>query len=165
MLRSRAATTPATIRHAQARTAAFPGLRSDRGSVLMIMPAAFLILLVLGAIAVDLTAIRVGQRSLLSSATDAANDAVTVGLDESTYRSGGGYALDPQRVREAVYAVLYAKGILHRLTTAPTIVIHPDRSVTVSLQGTVEHMFARALPGVSDPVPVHAEATARITTR
>jgi len=137
----------------------------DRGSVLMLMPAAFLILVVLGAIAVDLTAIRVGQRSLLNSATDAANDAVTVGLDENTYRSGGGYALDPQKVRSSVYAVLYAKGILNRLTSAPTILIHPDRSVTVILEGRVDHIFAKALPGASDPVPVRAEATAHVSTR
>jgi hypothetical protein len=131
----------------------------------MLMPAAFLILLVLGAIAIDLTAIRVGQRSLLSSATDAANDAVTVGLDEDAYRSGGGYRLSPERVRNAVYGALYAKGILHRLTSAPTITIHPDRSVTVELQGTVEHIFGRALPGASDPVPVRAGATAKAATR
>jgi hypothetical protein len=140
-------------------------LGDERGSVLMLMPAAFLILLVLGAIAVDLTAIRVGERSLLSSATDAANDAVTVGLDESTFRSGGGYDLDPLRVRQSVYAVLFAKGILNRLTAPPSIVIHPDRSVTVTLQGKVDHIFAKALPGASDPVPVHAEATAHIATR
>jgi hypothetical protein len=136
--------------------------QAERGSVLMLMPAAFLILLVLGAIAVDLTAIRVGQRSLLDSATDAANDAVTVGLDEEVYRNGGGYALDPQRVRASVYAVLYAKGILSHLTAQPIIVIHADRSVTVVLQSEVDHIFARALPGGSDPVPVHAEATARV---
>ncbi|CAB4927668.1 MAG: hypothetical protein F2837_02375 [Actinobacteria bacterium] len=137
----------------------------ERGSVLMIMPAAFMILLVLGAIAVDLTAVRVGQRSLLSSATDAANDAVTVGLDEGAFRSGDGYRLDPERVRGAVYAVLFAKGVLNHLTSAPTIVIHPDRSVTVRLEGRVEHIFAKALPGASDPVPVHAEATARVVAR
>ena len=139
--------------------------RNDRGSVLMLMPAAFLILLVLGAIAVDLTAIRVGQRSLLSSATDAANDAVTVGLSEDSYRSGEGYRLDPDRVRNAVYAVLYAKGILHRLTSPPAITIHPDRSVTVELRGKVDHIFGRALPGASNPVPVRAGATARAITR
>ncbi len=138
---------------------------TDRGSVLMLLPAAFMILLVLGAIAVDLTAIRVGQRSLLSSATDAANDAVTVGLDESAFRAGEGYRLDPERVRSAVYGVLFAKGILNHLTETPVIVIHPDRSVTVSLRGRVEHIFARALPGASDPVPVHAEATAHVVTR
>ena len=137
----------------------------DRGSVLMLMPAAFLILLVLGAIAVDLTAVRVGQRSLLSSATDAANDAVTVGLDEDAYRAGAGYRLDPGKVREAVYAVLYAKGILHRLTAAPTITIHPDSSVTVELRGQVRHLFGRALPVASDPVPVRALATATAKTR
>ena len=131
----------------------------------MLLPAAFMILLVLGAIAVDLTAIRVGQRSLLSSATDAANDAVTVGLDEDAFRSGGGYQLDPDRVRAAVYGVLYARGILNYLTEPPAIVIHPDRSVTVSLHGQVDHIFARAIPGASGPVAVHAEATARVVTR
>lgn len=140
-------------------------IATEHGSVLMLMPAAFLVLLVLGAIAVDLTAIRVGQRSLLSSATDAANDAVTVGLDETAYREGAGYQLDPEQVRGAVYAVLFAKGILHRLTAAPTIVIHPDRSVTVELRAEVDHIFARALPGISDPVPVRAGATARVATR
>jgi hypothetical protein len=139
--------------------------RTDRGSVLMLMPAMFLILLVLGAIAVDLTAVRVGQRSLLFSATDAANDAVTVGLDEAALRSGDGYQLDPQRVRAGVYAVLFAKGILSHLTGPPIIVIHADQSVTVRLEGTVQHIFARALPGSSDPVTVRAEATARVAAR
>ena len=41
-----------------------PAIEVDRGSVLMLMPAAVLIVMVLGAIAVDLTAVRLGQREL-----------------------------------------------------------------------------------------------------
>ena len=63
----------------------------------MLMPAAVLIVMVLGAIAVDLTAVRLGQRELIAAAGDAANDAVTVGLDEAALRSGQGYRLDPDR--------------------------------------------------------------------
>jgi len=131
----------------------------------MLMPAAVLIVMVLGAIAVDLTAVRLGQRELIAAAGDAANDAVTVGLDEAALRSGQGYRLDPDRARGAVLDALAAKGILDDLTEPPTVVVSSDDTVEVRLARRVPHIFARALPGVPHDELVRATVTARIEQR
>jgi len=140
-------------------------MRSDRGSVLMLMPVAVLIMFVLGAITVDLTAVRAGQQDLLAAATDAANDAATAGLDEAALRSGRGYQLDPSRVWLIAVEALATKGILDNLESGPDVTINPDGSVTVSLAKRVPHLFARAIPGAPDDQLVKASVTAAVQQR
>ena len=131
----------------------------------MLMPAAVMIVMVLGAIAVDLSAVRLGQRELIAAAGDAANDAVTIGLDEAALRAGNGYHLDPERVREAVADTLAAKGILDDLAEPPSITIDGDSTVTVRLARRVPHLFAKALPGAPDDELVRATVTAQVEQR
>jgi hypothetical protein len=131
----------------------------------MLMPAAVLILMVLGAIAVDLTAVRLGQRELVASAGDAANDAVTIGLDEVTLRAGGGYRIDAGRAETAVLESLAAKGILDDLAEAPTVIVTGDDTVEVRLARWVPHIFAKALPGAADDELVRATVTATVEQR
>jgi hypothetical protein len=131
----------------------------------MLMPAAVLIVMVLGAIAVDLSVVRMGQRELIAVAGDAANDAVTIGLDEGALRSGRGYHLDAERVEDAVAATLAAKGILDDLAEPPTVTIDGDTTVTVQLARRVPHLFAKALPGAPDDELVRATVTARVEQR
>ena len=140
-------------------------LRGDSGTVLMLMPVAVLIMFVLGAITVDLTAVRAGQQDLLAAATDAANDAATAGLDEAALRSGQGYQLDPARVWLVAVDVLATKGVLDNLESGPDVSINPDGSVTVTLARRVPHLFARALPGAPDDELVRATATATVKQR
>ena len=140
-------------------------LRSDNGTVLMLMPVAVLIMFVLGAITVDLTAVRAGQQDLLAAATDAANDAATAGLDEAALRSGQGYQLDPTRVWLVAVDVLATKGVLDNLESGPDVSINPDGSVTVSVARRVPHLFARAIPGAPDDELVRATATATVKQR
>ena len=140
-------------------------LRSDNGTVLMLMPVAVLIMFVLGAITVDLTAVRAGQQDLLAAATDAANDAATAGLDEAALRSGQGYQLDPTRVWLVAVDVLATKGVLDNLESGPDVSINPDGSVTVSVARRVPHLFARAIPGAPDDELVQATATATVKQR
>jgi len=131
----------------------------------MLMPAAVLVVIVLGAIAVDLGAVRLGQRELVSAAGDAANDAVTVGLDEARLRAGEGYRLEPERVRRAVVESLAAKGLLDRLAAPPRITVVGDDSVQVELARRVPHLFAKAIPGAPDDQFVRATATAVVEQR
>lgn len=140
-------------------------VRSDRGSVLMLMPVAVLIMFVLGAITVDLTAVRAGQQDLLAAATDAANDAATAGLDEAALRSGRGYQLDPSRVWLIAVEALATKGILDNLESGPDVTINPDGSVSVALAKRVPHLFARAIPGAPDDQLVKASVTATVQQR
>lgn len=139
--------------------------RRDLGSVLMLMPAAVMIVMVLGAITVDLSVVRLGQRELIAAAGDAANDAVTIGLDESALRAGDGYRLDPDRVRDAVDDALAAKGILADLAEPPSITLDDDSTVTVRLARRVPHLFAKALPGAPDDQLVRATVTATVEQR
>lgn len=139
--------------------------RGESGTVLMLMPVAVLIMFVLGAITVDLTAVHAGQKDLLAAATDAANDAATAGLDEAALRAGRGYQLDPSRVWLVAIDALATKGILDNLVTGPDVTINSDGSVTVSLAKRVPHLFARALPGAPDDELVRANATASVQQR
>src|SRR5690606_16510741 len=129
------------------------------------MPAAILVVMVLGAIAVDLTAVRLGQRELVAAAGDAANDAVTVGLDEAALRRGAGYRIDPGRAEDAVLDSLDAKGILDDLAEPPTVIVTGTDWVEVRLARRVPHIFAKALPGASDDQLVRATASARVEVR
>jgi len=139
--------------------------RRDRGSVLMLMPAAVLIVMVLGAITVDLTAVRLGQRELVAAAGDAANDAVTVGLDEADLRRGAGYRIDPALAQQAVVESLAAKGLLDDLAEPPTVVVTSADTVEVRLARRVPHIFAKALPGAPHDELVRATVTARVEQR
>lgn len=139
--------------------------RDDRGSALMLMPAAVLIMFVLGAIAVDLTAVRVGQRDLQAALTDAANDAVTGALDESLVRAGLGYHVDGPTAQVIAIEALSAKGVLRDLTDGPWVTVGPDGSVTVTASRRVAHVFGRAIPGVPHDETVHATATASLERR
>lgn len=137
----------------------------DRGSALMLMPAAVLIMFVLGAIAVDLTALRVGQRDLQAALTDAANDAVAGALDESLLRSGGGYHVDRSAAWMIAMGALDTRGALRDVVDGPHITVEDDGSVTISASRQVPHIFGRALPGVPHHEVVRATATARLERR
>ena len=51
-------------------------MRSDRGSVIMLFPAGFLIMMILGAIVIDVGLSQVRARELEVVASSAANDAL-----------------------------------------------------------------------------------------
>lgn len=139
--------------------------RDDGGSALMLMPAAILIVFVLGAIAVDLTAIRVGQRDLQAALTDAANDAVTGALDESLLRAGLGYHVDESTAQAIAIEVLATKGALRDLAAGPDVRVASDGSVTITASRRVLHVFGQAIPGVPRDETVHATATASLERR
>jgi hypothetical protein len=137
----------------------------ERGSVLMLMPAAVLIVLLLGAIAVDLTVVHLRQRAAISAAGSAANDAVTYGLDQAALRRGEGYRLVPERVRRAVAESIESQGLADDLAQPPEVTEPAPGTVTVVLHVRAAYLFARALPhGPTDTV-VTATATATVDQR
>ncbi|MEJ5254762.1 MAG: pilus assembly protein TadG-related protein [Acidimicrobiales bacterium] len=137
-------------------------VRGERGSALMLMPAAVLIVLTLAAITVDTAIVHLGRRELVHAADAAANDAVTYGFDEQRFRRGEGYLLDERRAREAVVSSLAARGLLDRLSAPPVVRFTAVDEVRVELHMEVDYLFARALPGVrSATVEAHATAVAR----
>jgi hypothetical protein len=122
------------------------------------MPAAVLVVVVLGSIAVDLSIAYLGRRELAAAAASAANDAVTYGVDEAAYRRDGTYVLDPARVSRAVSdAVAAQRPPVHDLRIDVAIA---GSEVTVTLSASVTYVFAGAIPGAPDGTRVVALATA-----
>jgi hypothetical protein len=134
--------------------------QAERGSVLVLMPAAVLIVLLLGAVAVDLTAVHLRRQQAIEAAASAANDAVTFGLDESALRSGRGYRLDPVRVREVVLRSIEDQGLADDLVAPPVVTEPTPSSVHVELSMRADYVFARSLPGAPRGTTVRGAATA-----
>jgi hypothetical protein len=127
----------------------------------MLMPAAVLVLVILGAIAVDNAAVFLAQRELVDAAAGAANDAAAAALEDAAfYRAGGQLTIDPQRAQR-----IAEEGVAARAPSGMTLLGRPvvqvaGRQVCVELRASVPRIFGRALPGLgADPV-VTARATA-----
>ena len=140
----------------------------ERGSVLMLVPAAVLVLVILGAIAVDFSVAFMGQRELTNAAAAAANDAATAISEHSFYRGGGGLSpgtirIDEARARRVADQALAARAPRGMHITAA--VVEPSGGqVCVTLRGRVPYVFARAIPGMADGAAVQGRATATAVT-
>jgi hypothetical protein len=127
----------------------------------MLVPAAVLVLVVLGSIAVDSSLAFLGQRELNSFTTQAANDAAAAALDQGAFYRQGRIALDPQRADDVVAALRRNVGsAVHDLHVKVTTT---GNQITVTADGTVDDLFARVLPGVRHEW--HVQATSSATAR
>jgi hypothetical protein len=127
------------------------------------MPAAVLIFIGLGSLAVDAGVAFLGEREVANLAASIANDAATEGIDVARFQSTGVLAIDPARVRDIAAAALARSGLDHvRDLTVDTDVVGTD-VVVVEVRGRVRSLFARALPdGLEErAIGASAEATAR----
>jgi Flp pilus assembly protein TadG len=129
------------------------------------MPAAVLVLVILGAISVDFSVAYLAQRQLNDAAVAAANDAAGAGLDQTRLRVGDGVvALDPDLATDvAVKAAALSISGPVRLTASPAVVVD-DRRVTVTLEGDAPYIFSGGVPGAPRRVHVRAQASAELRT-
>jgi hypothetical protein len=139
--------------------------QGDGGSVLILMPAAMLIVLLLGAIAVDLTVVRLRQQQAIDAAASAANDAVTLGLDQGALRGGLGYHLDLIKVRVAVDQSILRQGLGDELAAPPQVTEPTADSVTVVITLRADYVFARSIPRGPRSTTVRGTATATAVRR
>ncbi len=123
----------------------------------MLMPAAVLVVVILGGIAVDSAVVFGEQRELVNAAQAAANDAASYGIDESAFRAGRGYVYEPARVEAAVARALSSRGISARHRW-----YRQGRQLVVELDEEVAYVFAKAVPGAPGRTNVHARAQAEL---
>jgi hypothetical protein len=124
----------------------------------MLVPAGFLVLMLLAALSVDSAVAYLGQRQLDDALTAAANDAATAGLSDTGFYGHGAVTLDPATTVVAVCQSFAAQGDtgLHD--------VHLDVGVAgaeVTLRATarVDGVFGRLVPGFATR-EVSAEVTA-----
>lgn len=131
--------------------------------MLVLMPAAALIFLVLGALAVDSAAMFLAQRQLANAAVAAANDAVAA-VDIDAYYGEGTFRLEPARVQQVAQESVERSGLdhLHGLVAVATV---QGDVVEVTLTARVDHIFSGAVPGGGDTAEVAATAVAGAARR
>ena len=135
-------------------------MADERASALMLMPAAVLVVVILGAIAVDSARLFLAQRELIDAAAAAANDATGAAIDDGAfYRASGRLTIDPAGATRVVQEAVAARAP-RGMVLAPAEVRVSGRQVCVLLRATVEPLFARAIPGAGEPQVVTARATA-----
>jgi hypothetical protein len=153
----------------------------DRGSTLILMPVAVLIMIVLGSIAADLSYLHMVKRDLLSVANSAANDGATFGIDTDALRApAAGVAADAGaldlsgsfeigRANAAIdrnIAIRRQKyPDLMRDPAQPTEWIPATRTVRVHLRATVTYVFGRSLPGGLSQRTLTATGSAFVQSR
>jgi hypothetical protein len=112
----------------------------------VLVPAGFLVLISLAALAVDSAAAYLGQQQLHDSLVAAANDAATAGLSNQSFYTQGSVSLDPVAAGRVVCVTVAAQadGDLHGLRLWMAV-----NGPAIRLQGraTVDAVFGRAIPG------------------
>lgn len=136
---------------------------SERGSALMLMPAGVLVVLVLGALAVDTAILFLGERELADLSAAAANDAATAALSEGSFYECGRLQLDEQRAAEVADVVARARASDAMTVTGIDVGVRNDLDppqVTVAAAGTVRLVFTPALPRSTRTRAVSAQSVA-----
>ena len=142
------------------------GANDERGSVLILVPAAILVLLILGSIAVDYSIAYLGQRELRYEAAAVANDAAGAAISLKTFYQGDGSGSAPGRV--VISSAKVGRVLDQSLATRPLrgveITGHDFRvngnQICVTLYGHVSYIFARAFPFARHGVDVVGRSSA-----
>jgi Flp pilus assembly protein TadG len=138
---------------------------AEGGSVLMLMPAAVLVFIVLGAIAVDFAAVFLGEREVANAAASAANDAASEAVDREGFYATATVRLDPAVAARVAARSVAAAGLADHLDeiVVTTRVTAGLPEVTVTVRARVRHLFTSAVPG--GPESTAVEATAIVTAQ
>ena len=129
----------------------------------MLMPAGVLVVLLLGAIAFDLSLVFLRQRQASSVAVDVANDLASAALDEEALPRRRRVPARPRASRRARAADLVAASDLGEEVIDVEVSVLGDDTVEVRVVAQVDYVFAKAIPGASDGTTVTASATAVAT--
>lgn len=139
--------------------------RSEDGNVLLLFPAAVLVLVILGALAVDFSIVYLGEREAADLAAALANDAASA-LDEGAFYGGADAGGGEFRIHERRAAALIAARVDARereddrfeVVGQPTLSRVGATRLRVTVQAEIPLVFSRALPGAPRVATVEASA-------
>jgi hypothetical protein len=123
-----------------------PAAGRERGSALALVPAGFLVLMLLASIAVDSASAYLAQQQLRDTLADASSDAVTAGLSNGAYYRHGAVTLDPGAAAQAVCQDVAAQSDadLHQVRLSMSLTAD---GVWLEGSATVDAVFGRLVPG------------------
>jgi hypothetical protein len=120
----------------------------------MLYPAGLLVMIVLAAIAADMSHVHMARASLNDLAATIANDVSTKTLDETALRDSGSYVLQGETARQAIAQRRIATTATSTLEGVFCTFVEPPGNGTLTLSvtciGRVAYIFGRAIPGTPD---------------
>jgi hypothetical protein len=122
--------------------------KREEGSVLALVPAGFLVLILLAALTVDSAVAYLGQEQLHDALSAAANDAVTAALDSPSFYRSGAITLDQAAAGRAVCLSVLAQNAPALHGVQVWMAIDGD-SIDLKGQAEVDSVFGRVIPGFS----------------
>ena len=144
-----------------------PEAEQERGSTLLLFPAALLIMVALAAMTVDTAVAFLAQRQLMNATAAAANDAATEALSDRSFYQANRLELSPATVEAVAVDRVFqlVDQSRHHGLAVSAEAIPPSGpacawTVRVRASSRVDELFGRAVPGSGGQVAVHAESTA-----
>ncbi|MFN8050554.1 MAG: pilus assembly protein TadG-related protein [Acidimicrobiales bacterium] len=130
--------------------------RSERGTTLLLFPAAVLVLMILAAIAVDMSSVQLARRELFRTASQAADDGAAM-VDQAALRRGDGVHIDRGAAERVVRFEMAAARLPGTLREVGVTVDDARGVVTVTATMDVRRVFGRVVPSSpsTDRVDVH----------
>lgn len=136
----------------------------ESGSAIFLFPAGLFVVLVLGAIVVDLTALHLASRQAVDAATAAAADAVAAGVDPDAVRTGHRLRIEPARAAAVARDTVGARQLPHDVRSVDLALGPGPDQVTVVVVLDVEPIVAAAIAGRTNRT-VTGRGTATIVSR
>ena len=122
-------------------------LRDDRGQAMFLAPIALLIVLIMGAVTLEVASLHLQQRRLDDLADTLANDAATVGFDVTTFRTTGDITISVPLANQAIDETIMFSSLPEASMTSMRLP-EPD-TVEVDLNYEHEFILGRSLFGAS----------------
>ncbi|MCY4494556.1 MAG: hypothetical protein OXB92_11940 [Acidimicrobiaceae bacterium] len=158
-LRAARPTSPHHQRTLRVSGTSAPRLRAARGTVLLMFPAALMVMVILGAIVVDVGYTTIRGRELRAVAASAANDSLAA-LDIVELRTTGRKVIDEAAARRTV-AEAIAAGPLPDARIVAVVIDRFEIAVTLALD--LELVMAPALGDLRQVTLVRTERAAVVT--
>ncbi len=119
---------------------------TDRGSVLALVPAGFLVLVALAALAVDSAVAYLGQQQLHDALVAAANDAASSAIDHSAFYGSGSVVISLPAAEQVVCQSVVQQHVsqLHQVKLWLGV---NGAEVRVIGEAKIDAVFGRAIPG------------------
>jgi hypothetical protein len=128
---------------------------------MILVPAGFLVLMLLGALAADSAVAYQARNQLHDALAGAANDAVAAGLNDRAFYSGGALSLDPAAVSAVVCRSVEAEGLTSMRDLRLAVAVSGP-SVEIAGRASVDAVFGRVVPGFGTRT-ISSAATATLT--
>ncbi len=119
----------------------------ERGQSLLLLPAGFLIVLLLGSLVLEAAALHLRQRQLDDLADSIANDAAAYGFDIEAFRRTGQVAIDPDRAEGVIEAAISISSLPDARTESFRVVTGVEPGVEIELAVRHDYLIGGLLLG------------------